>query len=375
MQISKAIFTILAVSFSSVYAQTEELVTLTVVGNMLSTIDDTSAVSAAYVAAVNAVANNVASATTTYTGSCQDPIAIASEYSYECTAISESITKSEAQAQSSHLEANNADVVAALTNTLGADTVTVLTTDTAISTDAPTDSPTTSQYPTEVPTMSNYPTTAPSEPTSSPNNSPTASPTTGVPTLSPSLSPSAAPVVTANPTSQCEDTDIRIDFTWRRGTKNRKKCSWIAGKTSTQRAQICRSLAVPNKVPEGMDPEDLVPEKVSSFCPRTCGICPDQCKDHNRKFTVEQSAAEQQLLKPNGNPRTRKCSYLQKLGPASRIRFCKNKQVRTIPSLNRPNGRVYMFKHMCPYSCGLVGFGQCAPYLSNGLVNTNSVSV
>ena len=151
-------------------------------------------------------------------------------------------------------------------------------------------------------------------------------------------------ICSASPTlaSCCYDApnSARFDFVNNKN-QTRKSCSFIGSllvdETKNFKNKICNLDAKPPQRGNGIPKET----KIRNVCPRTCGICPDQCKDSNRKFLLE--------------GKQRKCSFLDKRRPAIQKELC-----NTNVGLTGGNKRKPKLKSLCQASCAKVGIGRCA---------------
>jgi len=174
-------------------------------------------------------------------------------------------------------------------------------------------------------------------------------------TLSPSASPTAAPTVTPSPTVTrvCEDapknTVIDYDYDGEEYLKKRRTCEFIKnqvkGKTNRRKFLTCeqRARVRGNPVPTlGITTTPSI-TKISSVCPSSCEICPDQCKDSRKTFLLD--------------GKKRKCRYLDTRRRVKRRELCS--------SLVRFEGgkRGVPLKNLCKETCGKLGLGRCSLFL------------
>jgi len=210
-------------------------------------------------------------------------------------------------------------------------------------TQSPSGSPTFSPSPTTlaptvpiVPTPVAAPTDAPVIPTNAPTAELVAAPS-DTPTLNPSpttLAPTSAPL--------CEDAPNSAKFDYvNKKNQTRKSCSFIEefleGATKILKNKICNLDAKPPARGKGITKAT----KIRLVCPRACGICPDQCKDSNRKYILE--------------GKQRKCSFLDKRRPAVQKDLC-----NTNVGLIGGNPRKPKLRSLCQARCAKVGIGRCA---------------
>jgi len=88
---------------------------------------------------------------------------------------------------------------------------------------------------------------------------------------------------------------------------------------------------------------------IKDLCPRTFGICPDQCKDSRKRFDV-----------PDGPNRPLRCSDLDSYYEESEVKsLCKSTKVNFMS-----NGKVKPLKKLCEATCGRLGYGRCSKFLS-----------
>ena len=144
------------------------------------------------------------------------------------------------------------------------------------------------------------------------------------------------------PVPLCEDAPNTAKFDYvNKKNQTRKSCSFIEGSlegaTKILKNKICNLDAKPPARGVGITKET----KIRFVCPRTCGICPDQCKDSNRKYILE--------------GKQRKCSFLDKRRPAIQKELC-----NTNVGLTGGNKRKPKLKSLCQASCAKVGIGRCA---------------
>jgi len=171
------------------------------------------------------------------------------------------------------------------------------------------------------------------------------------PPITPTLSPTANP----NPVV-CEDSPATTKFNFVNNGREieQRSCRFIrnilkdSDKPRRRRRALCEEEA---SVPDQTGPKP----KIWSMCPRTCQVCPDQCKDKRPKFTV------------GDNPKPRNCGRVEKVGKWAsgnrRQRQLCNSKVRLIKS-----GRKVSLHNICQESCGKVGVGRCSPMLDEDAV-------
>ena len=173
-------------------------------------------------------------------------------------------------------------------------------------------------------------------------------PKTETPTAAPTIPSTARPTTTSQ--GECFDADktfkfdvINVDKDGTVTEKKRRDCDWVKNQEFPNLTKkICRRDA------RVRDKSDQI-EKVSVFCPRTCDICPDQCRDSRKSFDIA-----------NG-PANKKCSFVSdKDNVNTRTRLCRNKKVTL-----RGKKRVIDLRNLCLDTCGRLGFGRCATFLSN----------
>jgi len=253
--------------------------------------------------------------------------------------------------------------------------------------DGPTDSTPTNApvTPTDAPVS---PTVAPVTPTDAPV-SPTVAPVT--PTDAP-VSPTVAPVtptgapndapVTEAPANEvipfvnrdengnpiCEDLPVNVRFNVIFGEddrdtgeendpedKKRKNCASMEGFNIRQSETWCNRDARIRGIPQ--EYEEVLPNgsyvKVYNLCPESCRACADTCADSNQVFTVEGADP----------PVNRRCSYLDKRTDATAARLCRNK----IALMKRGRVAQKPLTEQCARTCGLLGEGKCAAFLSNSI--------
>merc|ERR1711937_113988 len=232
----------------------------------------------------------------------------------------------------------------------------------------PTNAPVT---PTDAPVS---PTIAPVTPTDAPV-SPTVAPVT------PTGAPNDAPVTEApanevipfvnrdeNGNPICEDLPVNVRFNVIFGEddrdrgededdpddKKRQNCASMEGFNIRQSERWRNSDARIRGIPQ--EYEDVLPNgsyvKLYNLCPKSCRACADTCADHNQAFTVE-----------GADPVNRRCPYLDKRPDATAARLCRNK----IAKLKRGIVTERPMKEQCARTCGLLGEGKCAAFLSNSI--------
>ena len=158
----------------------------------------------------------------------------------------------------------------------------------------------------------------------------------------PPLPPTTSPSPTVTPIV-CEDEPKTTKFNY--DNKKRRTCDYINvflnrdrfsnSQKKRQKRRICGLNATT------VQGASLGP--VSALCPRTCEICPDQCKNSRRIFLVD--------------GKKRKCTYLKKTGYARRKELCNS-------TVKLENGKERPFKNLCQLGCGIVGVGRCAQFLN-----------
>ena len=112
-------------------------------------------------------------------------------------------------------------------------------------------------------------------------------------------------------------------------------------------ARIRNAVGYEEELPKG------VYVKVYDLCPKSCRACADTCADSNQVFTVEGADP----------PVNRRCPYLDKRTDATAGRLCRNK----IAKLKRGRVTERPLKEQCARTCGLLGEGKCAAFLSNSI--------
>ena len=137
-----------------------------------------------------------------------------------------------------------------------------------------------------------------------------------------------------SPVCDDEPSSTRFDLKF----SKRKNCDFVGKQSFVRTRKTCRTGVFVRGRPGPR-------VTVTSLCPRTCGICPDQCKDSNKKFTIGE------------NGKVRKCRFLYEQSINSRLRACKNKTAKLL------NGRNVAIKGLCQAACGEIGVGRCSPYL------------
>ena len=218
------------------------------------------------------------------------------------------------------------------------------------------------------------PTVAPVAPTVAPV-APTVAPVTVTEAPTSSLYPTASDAPTnvvipfvnrdENGNAICEDLPRSVRFNVIFGEDDRdsgeeddkkfKFCESMDGFNIRQSESWCnRDARIRGKAG---DYEDQLPSgvyvKVYNLCPKSCRACADTCADFNQVFTVE--GAEVSV--------NRRCTYLGKRTDATAARLCRNR----IAQLKRGRVRQKPLTEQCPKTCGLVGEGKCAAFLSNSI--------
>jgi len=161
---------------------------------------------------------------------------------------------------------------------------------------------------------------------------------TPIPTQSPT--PFSPPRRTIPPTAQgpeCNDqlkSETRFQFRKNKRYNCEKLEEFFEGKSDTLKKRTCKKTTTTAKGEEAT---------ISTFCPRTCGICPDQCKDSRKKFLV----TERKMTKE------RNCKFYY------RTVFGQKKACRA--NVELLNGKKRKMFILCPKFCAGFGLGVCAP--------------
>ena len=159
------------------------------------------------------------------------------------------------------------------------------------------------------------------------------------PDVCPVLPPLPPPIV-------CKDEPKTFKFNY--DNKKRRTCDYIneflnRGRfTNSQKKRQKRRICGLDATTAGRVTLTLGP--VSALCPRTCEICPDQCKNSRRVFLVD--------------GKKRKCTYLKKTVLAKKKKLCDS-------TVKLENGKERPFKNLCQLGCGMVGIGRCAPFFQS----------
>jgi len=144
----------------------------------------------------------------------------------------------------------------------------------------------------------------------------------------------------------CQDSPPTTRFDY--ASKTRKSCRFVENflkdKTRTRLLRTCRLKAT-------VHGENTFANKkvsLSSICPRSCQICPDQCKDTKKSFSV---------LLEGKEVANKKCSFIEKQRLAKQRDYCASGMARL------KNGRLRSIKDLCHQTCGTkLGYGRCGRY-------------
>ena len=208
------------------------------------------------------------------------------------------------------------------------------------------------------------PTVAPVTPTDAPTGAPNDAPVTEAPTNA--VIPFVNTDENGNPI--CEDLPVNVRFNVIFGEddrdtgdeddpedKKRKNCASMEGFNIRQSETWCNRDARIRGIPQ--EYEEVLPNgsyvKVYNLCPESCRACADTCADSNQVFTVEGADP----------PVNRRCTYLDKRTDATAARLCRNK----IALMKRGRVAQKPMTEQCPRTCGLLGEGKCAAFLSNSI--------
>jgi len=145
--------------------------------------------------------------------------------------------------------------------------------------------------------------------------------------------------------------------------KKFKFCASMKGLNIRQLENWCNSDA---RIRKADDYKEELPSgvyvKVYNLCPESCRACADTCADFKQAFTVGQPEVDEET----GRIRKRRCAYLDPRPDDTAARLCRNRIVQ----LTRGKVKQKPLKEQCAKTCGLVGVGKCANFLSDSVEET-----